>query len=164
MGSSGLQTEEKFLHEVLIPCRQSPQVLHEVHRFFHNEATSLHYPSHPITNLSVSLPYGTSRPGSPHRFPKDWNLPTSLPDHLHLPIPGRPAFPHHPSGFQPCIFGKTSAVSPPNLQAELVILFLGWNRPLYILLKRLHLFCLHVCLPSKMLSSWEHVCVAHLHP
>ena len=97
VGSLGSQTEGKFLHEVLIPCRQSPQFLHEVHRFFHNEATCLYYPSHPITNLFMSLPYRTSRPGSPHCFPKDWNLPTSLPDHLHLPISGRPASPHHPS-------------------------------------------------------------------
>lgn len=62
------------------------------------------------------------------------------------------------SGFQSCIFGKASAVSPPTLQAWLVILFLGWNKALYILLIILHLFCLHVCLPNIMLSPWEQVC------
>lgn len=65
------------------------------------------------------------------------------------------------SGFQPCFVEEASAVSSPT---GLVLLFLGWNRALYILLTILHLFCLLVCFPSKMLSSWEHVCVIHLHP
>lgn len=128
VGSLGSQTEGKFLHQVLIPCRQSPQVLHEVHRFFHNEATSLHYPSHPITNLSVSL----------------WNLQAWVSTLLSQGLESSHFFARPPappysrkasfsslskSGFQPCILGKTSAVSHPNLQAELVILFLGRNRP-----------------------------------
>lgn len=32
----------------------------------------------------------STRPVSLHSFPKDWNLPTSLPGHLHLLMPGRP--------------------------------------------------------------------------
>lgn len=68
------------------------------------------------------------------------------------------------TGFQPCIFGKASAVSPPTLQADLLILLLGWNRALYILLIILHWFCLRICLLNKMLSSWKQGCVIHLHP
>lgn len=67
-------------------------------------------------------------------------------------------------GFPPCVFGKASAAYPPILQAELVIPFLSWNKTLYILSIILHLFCLRVCLPNMMLSSWEQGYVIHPHP
>lgn len=67
-------------------------------------------------------------------------------------------------GFPPCVFGKASAAYPPTLQADLVIPSLSWNKAWYILFIILHLFCLRVCLPNMMLSSWEQGCVIHLHP
>lgn len=56
------------------------------------------------------------------------------------------------------------AAYPPTLQAELVMPFRSWNKALYILPIILHLFCLRVCLPNMMRSSWEQGYVFHLHP
>lgn len=98
LGSLGSQTEIPALSDHP-PQAKSKGLLHGVYRFFHMEATFLPNPQPPHHRLPLhschpELPR-VHRPVSLHSFPEDWNLPTSLPGHLQVPMPGRQAAPQH---------------------------------------------------------------------
>ena len=135
--------------------RRSPSWSLQVRSYWDYFSTSS--PSHPIINFLCMLGHTEHprvyRPVSLHRaFPRTGIFPLPCQDACTSPCWRGKLLLNTKVWLPTCVFGKACAAYPPTLQAELVILFLSWNKASYILVIILHLFCLCVCLPNTMLS------------
>lgn len=143
---------------MLIPYRQCPKVsFMKLTGSFLLRLLIYLTPSHPITNFLCVLCHTelprVYRPVSLHRAsPRTETFPLHCQDARTSPCQGGKLLLNTKVWLPTCILGKACATYPPILQAELVILFLRWNKTSYILVIILHLFCLCVCLPNTMLS------------